>query len=130
MSAVDAANREQACYVSCLQYAADELDPETSTLWFAGKQMLPEKKLSDHVGRNERTKVVVKLQKKGAGAPSREPPVDAETQKAMLAYYYKKQEEEKKLVTDTDDSYSSAAWASGNSLKQHFSGVSTVKIPR
>lgn len=112
------------------QYANDELDPETSTLWFAGKSMQPEKKLSDHLGRNERTKVVVKLQKKGSGAPAREPPVDAATQKAMLAYYYKKQEEEKKLAQDADDSYTSAAWASGNSLKQHFSGVSSVRIPR
>jgi hypothetical protein len=38
---------------------------------------------------------VLKLQKKGAGAPSREAPVDAETQKAMMAWYYKKQEEQK-----------------------------------
>jgi hypothetical protein len=38
---------------------------------------------------------VLKLQKKGSGAPSREPPVDAETQKAMMAWYYKKQEEQK-----------------------------------
>jgi hypothetical protein len=106
------------------------MDPETSTLWFAGKQLLPEKKMSDHVGRNERTKVVIKLQRKGAGAPQREPPVDAETQKAMLAHYYKKQEEAKRLAEDVDDSYSGAAWASGSTLKSHFSGVASVKIPR
>jgi len=111
-------------------HANDELDPETSTLWFAGKQMAPEKKLADFVGRNERTKAVVKLQRKGAGAPGREPVVDAETQKAMLAFYYKKQEEAKRLAEDADDSYTSAAWASSTSLKQHFSGVSSVRIPR
>ena len=55
------------------QFAAEEMDPETSTLWFAGKQMLSEKLLKDYVGRHEKTKVVVKLQKKGSGAPGREP---------------------------------------------------------
>ena len=45
--------------------------------------------------RHEKTKAVVKLQKKGSGAPSREPIVDPETQKAMLAWHYKKQEEQK-----------------------------------
>ena len=49
------------------------MDPETSTLWFAGKQMQPEKALKDFVGRHEKSKVVVKLQKKGSGAPAREP---------------------------------------------------------
>lgn len=35
--------------------------------------MIEENKLSVHVGRHENTKAVVKLQKKGQGAPSREP---------------------------------------------------------
>ena len=130
-----------------MQYANDELDPDTATLWFAGKQLLPEKHLSDFLGRNDKSKAIVKLQKKGQGAPGREPvspglcgnqpgnlctawpssrsvapvgvhagtqevehvhpvrmhaaqhdvlqAVDAETQKAMMAYYYKKQEEQK-----------------------------------
>ena len=46
---------------------------DIATLWFAGKQMLPEKKLSEYLGRHEKTKAVVKLQKKGQGAPAREP---------------------------------------------------------
>ena len=49
------------------------MDPETSTMWFAGKQMLPEKQLKDYVGRHAKKKVIVKLQKKGSGAPGREP---------------------------------------------------------
>lgn len=55
-----------------LQYAADELDPASSTLWFAGKQMQAEKQLKEYVGRHEKTKAVVKLQRKGQGAPARE----------------------------------------------------------
>ncbi|GAX83567.1 hypothetical protein CEUSTIGMA_g10992.t1 [Chlamydomonas eustigma] len=116
--------------LSGTSFAAEEMDPETSTLWFAGKQMLSEKSLKDYLGRHEKTKVIVKLQKKGAGAPGREPVTDQETQKAMMAWYYKKQEEQKKLVEDDDDSYTGATWASNQSLKAHFSGVSAVRLPR
>ena len=34
---------------------------------------------------------IVRLQKSGSGAPVREPAVDEQTQKKMMAYYYKKQ---------------------------------------
>jgi hypothetical protein len=34
---------------------------------------MPEKPLAEYMGRNERTRATVKLQKKGQGAPSREP---------------------------------------------------------
>ena len=57
----------------CLQFGGEDLDPSTSSLWFAGKQLAADKKLADYLGRNERTKAVVKLQKKGAGPPAREP---------------------------------------------------------
>ena len=33
----------------------------------------------------------IKLTKKGASAPQREPVADAQTQKEMMAWYYKKQ---------------------------------------
>lgn len=56
-----------------LQYGAEVLQADGTTLWFAGKQMLPDKKLSEYLGRHEKTKAVVKLQKKGQGAPAREP---------------------------------------------------------
>ena len=39
------------------------LDEETAELWWASKVMLREKKLCDYVGRNEKTKIVAKLQK-------------------------------------------------------------------
>eukprot|EP00899_Mesostigma_viride_P024189 jgi/Mesvir1/4955/Mv11448-RA.1 len=104
-------------------YALDVLDPESSTLWFCGKQVPPEKQLKDSVGKNEKTKVVVKLQKKGAGAPTREPIVDAETQKAMMAFYYKKQEEAKRLEGDDEDAFTNSAWANPKSLKAQFAGT-------
>lgn len=116
--------------VSGTNFGGEDLDPETTCLWFAGKLMLPEKKLSDYLGKNERTKAIIKMQKKGQGPPGREAPVDQDTQKAMMAWYYKKQEEEKKLQQDQDDSYTNASWANPKSLKAHFSGLSTIRLPK
>lgn len=59
--------------LSGTSYANDDLDPEETVVWYCGKQMDPKKRLQDHVGKNEKTKVVVKIQKRGASAPSREP---------------------------------------------------------
>jgi len=110
--------------------AANEvLDPATTQLWWAGKQMNPDNKLSDHLGRNEKTKVVGKLQKKGGGAPAREPQVSADEHKEMLAYYFKKQEEQKAFEQNEDDDYLNSSWANPKSLKGHFSGVGDVKTP-
>ncbi|GAQ87001.1 hypothetical protein KFL_003250040 [Klebsormidium nitens] len=107
--------------------AADsEVDPNTATLWWAGKELLRGNKLSQHVGKNEKTKVVAKLQKKGVGPPSREPPADAETQKAMMAWYFKKQQEEKALAEDDDDAFTNSAWANPKALKSAFSGVGNI----
>eukprot|EP00878_Enallax_costatus_P023901 GHUV01025462.1.p1 GENE.GHUV01025462.1~~GHUV01025462.1.p1 ORF type:complete len:232 (+),score=73.45 GHUV01025462.1:102-797(+) len=59
--------------LSGTNFGGVDLDPATSTLWFAGKQLMPDKSLSEYMGRNERTRATVKLQKKGAGPPAREP---------------------------------------------------------
>jgi len=99
------------------------LDPATAQIWWAGKQMIPGNKLSDHVGRNEKTKIVAKLQKKGGGAPQREAAISPEEHKAMLAYYHKRQEEMKALEANDEDDYANSAWADSKSLKNHFSGV-------
>jgi hypothetical protein len=40
--------------------------------------------LSDYFGKNEKQKFVVKITKKGGGAPVREPMIDEETHKKML----------------------------------------------
>ncbi|CAG9466449.1 unnamed protein product [Pedinophyceae sp. YPF-701] len=104
-------------------YAADPIDAEAAALWFCGKQMQAGKKLAEHVGRNEKSKVVVKVTKKGAGAPSREPVIDQETHKNMLSWYSKKQQEQQALAEDDDDQYTNSAWANPKALKGHFAGV-------
>jgi hypothetical protein len=38
-------------------------------MWVAGKELIRGKLLSDYYGKNEKSKYVVKLQKKGTGAP-------------------------------------------------------------
>jgi hypothetical protein len=51
------------------------------------------KKLADYVGRNEKTKVIVKLQKQGQGPPGREPVITEEDRKQMMLHAYRRQEE-------------------------------------
>lgn len=47
-------------------------EPAQAQLWFSGKQMLKTNKLSDHVGKHEKTKVIVRLQAAGSGPPVRQ----------------------------------------------------------
>jgi hypothetical protein len=100
----------------------DVLDWAQTNLWWAGKELTTDKTLGDYVGRNEKTKIVTKLAPKSSGAPVREPRVDDQTHKAMLAHYYKKQEEQKKLQEDEDDSYLDAQWADPKALKSSLIG--------
>ncbi|KAJ3304437.1 hypothetical protein HDV03_002781 [Kappamyces sp. JEL0829] len=105
----------------------DVYNPNEASLWWAGKELLREKLLSDYVGKNDKTKLVIKLQKKGQGPPVREAPISAEEQSNMMAYYYRKQEELKKLEENDDDAYLNSSWADPKSLKSAFTGMGSVK---
>lgn len=105
----------------------DDLKAENTTLWIVGKELQKGKKLSDYFGKNEKQKFVVKLQKKGQGAPVREPLIDADTHKKMLAFYHKKNEEQKQLQDDNDDAYMNAPWADSRILKNQLHGTGGVK---
>jgi hypothetical protein len=102
--------------------AAAILDAENISMWWAGKEFPRGKLISDRVGRNEKTKIVVKLTKKGSGAPAREPVVSEGERKAMMAHYFKKQEEMKKLAEDDDDNYEGANWADPKAMKRGLMG--------
>jgi len=41
-------------------------------MWWAGKELLKDKTLNFYTGKNEKTKIIVKLTKSGSGAPVRE----------------------------------------------------------
>ncbi|XP_054907299.1 cilia- and flagella-associated protein 298 [Poeciliopsis prolifica] len=113
--------------LSGTQASLQVITEEECQFWWAGKEMQRGKKLQDYIGRNEKTKIVVKLQKKGQGAPAREPLVTDEQQKQMMLHYYKRQEELKKLDEADDDSYLDSEWSNRQALKRQFQGLTNIK---
>jgi len=106
--------------------ALEALEADKSSLWFFSKEAQDEKLLSDYVGKNDKTKVVGKLQKKGAQAPMREPVVSEDEQKAMVAFYHKKQQQMEKLSLEDEDNYMHSSWANPKALKNAFTGVGDI----
>lgn len=106
----------------------DRMDPATAELWWAGAPFPRGGVVSDRVGKNDKTKVVARLQRAGAGAPVREPVVSDAERTAMTAWYFKKQEEAKALAEDGDEGYlqQRAAWADPRALKAGLLGTTTV----
>jgi hypothetical protein len=104
----------------------DFINFDTAALWYAGKELERGKKLFEYIGKNEKTKLVCKVTKKGNGGPVREPLIDKDTHKKMLSFYFKKQEEQKKLEEENDDSYMNSKWADGKGLKNSLYGNSDV----
>ena len=107
----------------------DLLDPQSTSLWCAGKKFQREGKISDRLGTNEKTKVIAKLQSDGSGPPSREPIVNEEERKAMMAHYFKRNEELKKLAEADDDDYLNSQWADCKEMKRSLQGISNIKAP-
>jgi len=99
-------------------------DPEAATLWFAGKEFFRDGVVSDRI-RHERSKVIAKLQKKGARAPAREAAVSESERKAMMAHYFKKNEEMKKVAECDDDDFLNSSWANPKALQQRLQGSGT-----
>jgi len=109
-------------------HGTDDLEEEKAQLWWAGKELAKGKHLKDYVGTNEKSKIIVKMQHKGSGAPVREPLVDEESHKKMLAFFHKKQEEAKKLEEDDEDAYLNSAWADPKQLKGSLHGTGDIKF--
>lgn len=110
------------------QAAQEVIDPGRAELWFAGKQMLPQKQLGDYAGRNERTRCIVKLQRVGEGAPAREPVLSEEARRQLMVLEYRRQEELKKLDADADDAYLNARWADNGAMKKQMHGLENLKF--
>jgi hypothetical protein len=105
------------------------LDENTAELWVASRMFDRSQKVSDRLGKNEKTKVIGKIQKPGAGPPGREPAVNEEEKKAMMAYYFKKQEEMKKMAESNDDDYLNSSWADSKQLQKSLRGQKDIKAP-
>lgn len=69
------------------------IDEKLAQLWFSGKELLPGRKLKDFLGNNEKTKVIVKLQKRGSGRPAREPLMTEDEQKQFMLHAHRRQEQ-------------------------------------
>jgi len=110
-------------------YGKDILDPQSTSVWVAGKEFQRGKLVSDRLGNNEKTKVIAKLQKSGDGPPCREPIVNEEERKAMMAHYFKRQEELKKLAESEEDDYLNSAWADPKGMKKSLQGLQTICAP-
>jgi hypothetical protein len=100
---------------------------DSAELWWAGKQFFRDQRVRDLVGANEKTKVIVKLQRKGGGAPGREPAVSEAERQAMMAFYFKKQEELKQAAEDDAEDYMAAAWADPRALKNSLRGTQRIR---
>lgn len=105
------------------------LDGSTAEVWIASRCLDRSQRISDRFGRNEKTKVIAKVQKPGAGQPGREAAVSEDEKKAMMAFYFKKQEEMKKLAESSEDEYLHSSWADPKQLQRSLRGQSTVRAP-
>ena len=73
------------------------VDPQDTKLWFSSKELLPGQCLGDHLGKNEKTKVIIKVASKTSGQPAREPALSEHDQKLLLMHSAKRREEIQKI---------------------------------
>jgi len=111
------------------QAAEGILDPAKAELWVASRNFDRGQTVGDRLGKNEKTKVIGKLQKPGAGAPGREAAVSEDERKAMMAFYFKKQEEMKALAENDEDDYLNSSWADPKALQRGLRGQGNVRAP-
>jgi len=103
------------------------LDPASSVLWFAGKAMDRDQALSKYVGQNEKVTIKARVEPRGGQAPQREPAVDEETRRAMMAMHRKREQEQQQLEQADEDSYLNSAWANPRGFKQSVLGMGDIK---
>lgn len=113
--------------LSGTQAGLNVIKESEAQLWWAAKELRRTKKLSDYVGKNEKTKIIAKIQQRGQGAPAREPIISSEEQKQLMLFYHRRQEELKRLEENDDDACLNSPWADNTALKRHFHGVKDIK---
>lgn len=96
-------------------------------MWWSSRSLDRSCDFAKYLGKNEKTKITVKLAAAGAAPPPREPAIDTKTQAELMAHYYKKQEEMKKLIEDDDISFGNSEWANPKGLKSQLMGMDRVK---
>ncbi|KAI8836577.1 hypothetical protein BC829DRAFT_405647 [Chytridium lagenaria] len=92
------------------------IEKSEAALWLASKEIVPGKLLSDFVGRNEKTRVIMKLMKNKNGPPCQEPAIPESMRKDLLSYFSSKEKELEKLSAQEDD-FENSVWAKPNARK-------------
>ena len=108
------------------QASTDVLDGTQAVLWFSTKELCRGKHLKDYLGRNEKSKVIIKLSTKSQGQPVREPVFSEEDQKRMMLANHKRREELLALEKASDDSYLNSPWADPNTMKSKLTGMNNI----
>lgn len=112
--------------LSGTQASLDVIDPAIAQLWFCGRELIRDKKLSDYTGANAKCRAIVKLTKRGDGAPGREPLMTEDQRKKWMVEAYKRQEELKKLDLNDEDQYLDSDWADNSQLKKACQGMDKI----
>jgi hypothetical protein len=94
---------------------------ERASVWWAGKELEKGKTVGEYVGKNEKSKIIVKVQKWGGQQPLREPPVDAETYQKMVKFYYRKVEETKEMDKNSVEAHYEKVEANNFKAQVHMS---------
>lgn len=104
------------------------IDASLAQLWFSNKLLERGKKLSDYLGKNEKTKVVLKITKAGSGPPPREPLLSEEEKKLMMLHAYRRQEELKVCELTNFKNFLEHQYYLGSTLSFHYASSSTIVI--
>jgi len=103
------------------------LDPASAVLWFAGKPLERDQRMDKYTGKNEKVTLKARIEPKGGQAPQREPAVDEETRRAMMALHRKRELEQKALEEADRDSYLHSEWANPKGFKQAAMGIGNIR---
>ncbi|KAE8963429.1 hypothetical protein PR001_g28939 [Phytophthora rubi] len=103
------------------------LPEDTAELWWAGKQFFRDHHVCDLAGKIEKSTPIVKLQKKGGGAPIREPGVSEDERKAMMTFYFKQQQELQQAAEDDAEDFMTPFWADPKALKNSLRGTGNIR---
>lgn len=72
-----------------------------SVLWFSNKKLAPDKKLSEYFGKNEKSKVIIKLLDDSSDPPTKEPPFNEKERQQMILAEEKRRKELFNMETTT-----------------------------
>ncbi|CAI5727473.1 unnamed protein product [Hyaloperonospora brassicae] len=129
---LDAESTEKALSESAA--ALDVLSGETAELWWAGKRFTRDTNVCDVVGKNDKSTIIVTLQKKGEGAPRRESAVHEDERKAMTAFCCQKQQTQQQqqqqqcgVEDEAEDYYKLSSWADPTMLKKSLRGTENIR---